>query len=242
MKKDLAAEMLDFAGRITSGSTGMSGQAFADKAGDFFEGIGFFKEIEREAVDQKIREKKLACMAQFLETLKGYTKKAKSPSLDDYLLKLTLFFTDQNQPDEDDLTENAVHLLTIHASKGLEFPHVTIVGFEEKTIPFVREEMAVATPEALAEQARSIAEERRLCYVAMTRAQKTLTLSYAASRRRREGTLITEPSRFLSEIPPELVERSEGAEHVFKTDLSGAPKQDLADLSLQRFKELFKES
>lgn len=240
VKKDLSREMLDFTQTVSDYNGKMVGAVFADQAAAFFEAIGFVKEIEREAVDLKIREKKISNLAMFLDSLKGYAKKAKNPSLGDYLLKLTLFFTDQNEPNEaEDLSENAVHLLTIHASKGLEFPHVTIIGFEENMIPFVREEMAVATPEALVEKEKRVSEERRLCYVAMTRAQKTLTLSYSASRRKREGNLITQPSRFLSEIPPELIERSEGVDHIFKTDLSGDKPKDLADLSLQKMRELF---
>jgi ATP-dependent DNA helicase UvrD/PcrA len=90
-----------------------------------------------------------------------------------------------------------VSLMTLHSAKGLEFDHVFLAGLEEKLFPHSR---------AL-EEARGLEEERRLCYVGMTRARKTLALM-RARRRRVYGRDLLEgaaPSRFLAEIPPELV-------------------------------------
>jgi ATP-dependent DNA helicase Rep len=82
--------------------------------------------------------------------------------------------------------------MTLHASKGLEFPHVFLVGMEENSLPHhtsIEED--------------NIEEERRLAYVGVTRAQQTLTMTYA-SKRKRFGELIhCEPSRFLNELPQE---------------------------------------
>jgi DNA helicase-2/ATP-dependent DNA helicase PcrA len=87
-------------------------------------------------------------------------------------------------------------MMTIHSSKGLEFPHVYIVGLEENLFP---SQMSVNSRSDLE-------EERRLFYVAVTRAEKKLTLSYATSRYR-WGTLTNcEPSRFLDEIEPKYLE------------------------------------
>ena len=98
--------------------------------------------------------------------------------------------------DESDNDGNAITLMTLHGAKGLEFPLVFVCGLEEKLFPTGR---AVDDPDP-----QAIEEERRLCYVGMTRAQEQLSLTYAL-RRYAYGSLIsTEPSRFLSEVPAEL--------------------------------------
>ena len=106
--------------------------------------------------------------------------------------------------DADNYDERAsVTLLTLHTAKGLEFDHVFLTGLEEGTFPHSH---SVNDPEELE-------EERRLCYVGITRAKETLTLTRAVYRRiygteRLQGST---PSRFLREIPPELVETAEGS-------------------------------
>ncbi|WP_144392412.1 DNA helicase Rep [Pleionea sediminis] len=94
---------------------------------------------------------------------------------------------DRNEEDSDN---NEVQLMTLHASKGLEFNHVFLVGMEEELLPH---------RSSIEED--NIEEERRLAYVGITRAQKTLTLSYARQRKRYGETVDTEPSRFLFEMP-----------------------------------------
>ncbi len=97
---------------------------------------------------------------------------------------------------EDEQERDAVALMTLHAAKGLEFPHVFIVGLEEELLPH-RES---SDPERLE-------EERRLFYVGITRARQTLTLTLAKRRRRYGETVLCEPSRFLEELPAELLRR-----------------------------------
>jgi len=91
--------------------------------------------------------------------------------------------------------EEKVVLMTVHASKGLEFPVVFIAGLEEGLFPHSRS----------TDTSEEVEEERRLFYVAITRAKKLLTLTYAKERRLFGSRRITTPSRFLSEIPPHLV-------------------------------------
>jgi superfamily I DNA/RNA helicase len=98
-------------------------------------------------------------------------------------------------------SEEAVTLMTLHSAKGLEFPVVFLVGMEEGLLPHVRNPAA----------ARSFAEERRLCYVGMTRARERLILCHARARRRRGVSAVSVPSRFLAEIPLTLTERTEAA-------------------------------
>jgi DNA helicase II / ATP-dependent DNA helicase PcrA len=101
-----------------------------------------------------------------------------------------------------DLTEDGddkVTLMTIHSAKGLEFPFVFVVGLEENLFP---SQMSMGTRE-------EIEEERRLFYVALTRAQKKAYLTYAQTRFRWGSLLSCEPSRFLNEIGDEYIEYSE---------------------------------
>ncbi|MCO7226317.1 DNA helicase Rep [Pleionea sp. CnH1-48] len=96
---------------------------------------------------------------------------------------------DRNEEEEDG---NEVQLMTLHASKGLEFPHVYLVGVEEEILPH-----------STSIEEDNIEEERRLAYVGITRAQETLTMTYARQRKRYGEMQLTEPSRFLLELPQE---------------------------------------
>ena len=94
--------------------------------------------------------------------------------------------------EEDEREQNKVNLMTLHAAKGLEFPHVFIVGMEEDLLPH---RVSVDNDE--------VAEERRLFYVGITRAMQTLQLSYARRRKRFGEWSDCDPSRFLKELPAE---------------------------------------
>jgi DNA helicase-2/ATP-dependent DNA helicase PcrA len=92
--------------------------------------------------------------------------------------------------------EDSVQLMSLHAAKGLEFPLVFLTGLEEGLFPHQR---------SIAEEGR-LEEERRLCYVGMTRARQKLVLTYAELRRLHGSEHYTSPSRFLGEVPAELIE------------------------------------
>lgn len=112
-----------------------------------------------------------------------------------------------SQLDRRDADADAVRLTTIHASKGLEFPHVFVVGCEEGVLPHLGAREAddsADTPaegagRANADEAR-IEEERRLMYVAVTRAERSLTLSWCRERSRAREQMAQEPSRFIAEM------------------------------------------
>jgi DNA helicase-2/ATP-dependent DNA helicase PcrA len=114
-------------------------------------------------------------------------------TLNDFLLDVALL-TDADKDSDEDLPK--VSLMTIHASKGLEFPHVYIVGLEENLFP---SQMALHSRTELE-------EERRLFYVALTRAERKCTLSYSLSRYMYGRPTTTEPSRFIHEIGEQFLE------------------------------------
>jgi DNA helicase-2/ATP-dependent DNA helicase PcrA len=123
------------------------------------------------------------------------------PGLYPYLNRISLITRDDG---EDEAGTGKVNLMTIHASKGLEFPVVFIAGAEAGIIPHER---SVAENED--EGAASIEEERRLFYVAITRARDKLYISSCLKRRRLQNTTDCQPSPFLAEIPPALIEYHE---------------------------------
>jgi DNA helicase-2/ATP-dependent DNA helicase PcrA len=136
-------------------------------------------------------------MQELLNGMKSFVEQAREnepdevPTMGDFLLDVALL-TDADQDDGDD---NKVSLMTIHAAKGLEFEHVHVVGLEEELFP-----------STMALQSRSeLEEERRLFYVAVTRAKKTCSLSYALTRYKWGQLIQAEPSRFIEEIDPACV-------------------------------------
>jgi len=111
-------------------------------------------------------------------------------SLEDAVSRLVLRDMLERQEEEDD--SDKVQLMTLHASKGLEFPHVFIMGLEEELLPH-----------RTSIEEGNIEEERRLMYVGVTRAQRSLTLTFAAQRKQYGEKIETIPSRFLDELPAE---------------------------------------
>jgi DNA helicase-2/ATP-dependent DNA helicase PcrA len=115
-------------------------------------------------------------------------------TLDMYMQDIALLTDSENKDDGDD---DKVSLMTIHAAKGLEFKHVFVTGLEENLFP-----------SQLSLHSRAdLEEERRLFYVAITRAEKKLTLAYASSRYRWGNLISSDPSRFINEIHPQYLEQ-----------------------------------
>ncbi len=121
-----------------------------------------------------------------------YALRYKEKSLDMFLQEINLI--EQEQSKNQDGTGNYVNLMTLHSSKGLEFDYVFIVGMEEGILPHSRS----FTDE------NGLEEERRLCYVGITRAKEKLYLTFAERRLTREGYSTQIPSRFLGEIPQDI--------------------------------------
>jgi ATP-dependent DNA helicase Rep len=119
----------------------------------------------------------------------------------------------------DDSSGDQVMLMTLHAAKGLEFPHVFIVGMEEGLLPH-----RVSMDED------SIEEERRLAYVGITRARKSLTFSLAKKRKRYGETILCEASRFLAELPAEDLQWEGGDQPIDPAEKQGRADAHLANL------------
>lgn len=137
--------------------------------------------------------------------------------------QLTLMSILENNEDKKD--NNSVQLMTFHAAKGLEFPNVYLVGFEEDTLPHHQ-----------CQDDEGIQEERRLAYVGITRAEKQLTISYAKTRQKYGDAMQCEVSRFLQEIPEPLLK---GAEHL--KPLSKEEKKTQGDNALAGLKAMLKQ-
>lgn len=115
-------------------------------------------------------------------------------TLSDFMIDVALLTDADNDKEED---KNKISLMTIHSSKGLEFPHVFLVGLEENLFP----------SQMVLNSRSELEEERRLFYVAITRAEKTCTISYAVSRFVWGSLQSSEPSRFLTEINSDYVQQ-----------------------------------
>ena len=140
------------------------------------------------AKDEADANRRMENVNELISWLGRMAKSNPDATLTELVARLTLIDTlDRNEEDE---RGNCVHLMTLHAAKGLEFPHVYLVGMEEALLPHrtsIEEE--------------NIEEERRLAYVGITRAQKTLTMSFTTKRKRFGEVVECEPSRFISELP-----------------------------------------
>ena len=124
------------------------------------------------------------------EYIHATLEEGQAPTLGVYLSEIALM-TDQDKEGEEG---DSITLMTVHSAKGLEFPHVFIVGMEEDLFPSMMSNVG-----------KELEEERRLFYVALTRAEKTCHIGYARERFRNGRTEFSRPSRFVRELPKELV-------------------------------------
>ncbi len=130
---------------------------------------------------------------EFVSNMKDYEERAEEPTLAGFLEEVALIADIDSLEDSD----NRVVLMTLHSAKGLEFPFVYLAGMEDGLFPSY---MAISSDDKT-----DLEEERRLCYVGVTRAMEHLTVSYAKQRTLRGETRYNMVSRFLKEIPAELV-------------------------------------
>ena len=171
------------AGSHIAGASGLLKDLYADKTP---EGVSRYENIQE----------LLNGMKEFVDGFNTEgTDEVPDFKLEHFIQDIALL-TDTDKKDADEEDHNKVSLMTIHSAKGLEFPYVYIVGMEENLFP---SQMSISSREDLE-------EERRLFYVALTRAEKSATLTFATSRYKWGNPVFCEPSRFIEELDKSFVE------------------------------------
>ena len=160
----------------------------------FLDETGYLDDLRRSEKDKEAGESRVRNLLDLVATLDNYA--TENPTLAERLEKFLEDMTlDSDRAEEKESAGDAVTLITMHSCKGLEFPHVYVVGLEDGLLPHTRSKVE-----------GTMDEERRLFYVAVTRAMETLTISHCASRKKYGQSMPCHPSPFLKELPPDLVE------------------------------------
>ncbi len=195
------AKLNEFAELILEFRSRLSKIPLADLYDNILTKTGYLEELQEEGTDEA--ENRIENLDELRNKIIVYEETAAkehekdpdkpAPGLTGFLAEVSLV------ADVDDLeeSENRVVLMTLHSAKGLEFPYVYITGMEDGLFPSYRAIMGDDPDE--------VEEERRLCYVGITRAMKKLTLTWSRTRTVQGRSQINDVSRFLKEIPPELV-------------------------------------
>ena len=163
--------------------------------------IGYHAEIEKQYEQATQHELRKTMLGELVTAVRQYESRTTHPTLHGFLQETSLGGR-EDEPDKDDkLQAEGVKLMTLHSAKGLEFPRVYLVGMEEGLLPHKR---------STSERAGDVDEERRLCYVGVTRAREFLTISRAQTRMKWGKPRVCQPSRFLFEmqglpVPPQVL-------------------------------------
>ena len=163
----------------------------SDLLGKLLDRSGYLYDLREQRTEEA--ESRLSNLMELVSAARDYEVREPEASLAGFVDRLSLL---SETDEESGSTQARIWLMTLHAAKGLEFPSVFMVGMEEGLFPHMRSQ----------NDDDELEEERRLCYVGMTRAQSRLVLTSAARRRVFGEYQASEPSRFLAEIPAELVE------------------------------------
>jgi ATP-dependent DNA helicase UvrD/PcrA len=190
------AALKSFRDIVASLATDAASSSVATTIGLALDRSGYLKDLRDERSEDA--EARIENLMELVSAAREYEMRDPEASLGGFVDRLSLL----SEADEaEGSAEARVWLMSMHAAKGLEFPVVIVAGMEEGLFPHSR----------AIEDEEDIEEERRLCYVCLTRARQRLILTGAARRRIFGDYQTTEPSRFLDEIPAELVERIEQA-------------------------------
>lgn len=167
-------------------------EAVSIAIGKMLDQTGYLQDLRDERSEEA--EGRVENLAELVSAAREYESREVEPSLGGFVDRLSLL----SDVDEEQGTRDArVWLMTLHSAKGLEFPVVIMAGLEEGLFPHSRS----------SDDLEELEEERRLCYVGMTRARARLVLTGAARRRIFGEYQSSEPSRFIEEVPAELIDR-----------------------------------
>lgn len=155
---------------------------------EILDSTGYKKELVLQKTQEA--EDRIENLNEFFNVAWEHQQEAEDPSITNFLEKLSLSGEQERESEDEKVEKDAVTLMTIHASKGLEFPVVFGVGMEENMLPYYK---AIAEDE-------NVEEERRLCYVLSTRAKERLVFLRAKERRVFNDIQMNEPSRFIKEM------------------------------------------
>lgn len=164
---------------------------------DLMQELQLAEDIYRQEKDPETARRRVENQQQIISTLDSYLKRTEQPNLAGFIDSISLLDSEGPNPldKENKLAGDRITLMSLHSSKGLEFPVVFLVGMEEGLLPHKKS----------INETFDIGEERRLCYVGITRAQQRLVLTGARQRRKHGKLEQREPSRFLTELPAELL-------------------------------------
>ncbi|HZK17693.1 MAG TPA: DNA helicase PcrA [Clostridia bacterium] len=194
VNRGTAKKLIDFAGLFKKWRRAEDDLSITELVTEVLDGSGYRYDLEQEnTVEARTR---LENIAEFLSVANEYDKSVgmqdEASSLADFLAGIALI-TDLDNYDGE---VNQVSMMTLHSAKGLEYPVVFLTGMEEGIFPHVRS----------LDEEDELEEERRLCYVGITRAEEKLHLTYCEARRLYGDVKMNYPSRFFDEIPEELLE------------------------------------
>src|SRR5690606_25058886 len=188
----------------------------ADLVRALLDAIEYRAELERVYTGPGEAESRWLAIEELVNAAALYEQRTDAPSLLGFLEEAAL--ADRDDKDQESGRErHAVTLMTLHSAKGLEFPHVYMVGVEEGILPHQRSVL----------EGRGVEEERRLCYVGVTRAQETLTLTFTKARMKWGKPRPSIPSRFLMEMRGETERARRAAEAamaLFGSAVQGRPR------------------
>ncbi len=216
-----AGKIIPFTTLIERMRSAVGSLSLTELAKQLLEETGYVKELEAEGTEEA--QSRIENIDEFISKITAYEETAEAPDLSGFLEEVALV------ADIDTLEENSnyVVLMTLHSAKGLEFPYVYMAGMEDGLFPSYMS-IASDTPE------EDLEEERRLCYVGITRAKRELMLTAARQRMVRGETRYNMVSRFIQEIPEQYLAQT-GAKNPL-TAAKERPRQDAWQQSKASFR------
>lgn len=160
--------------------------------GELLREIGYYDDLRKSCKKEGEADARENNVRELLQSLTDYCQKNQREGVQGFLDRIIL----QREKEEEEEVSDGVTLITLHAAKGLEFAHVYLVGLEDGLLPHER-----------SKQEGTVDEERRLCYVGITRAKKTLTITHCRTRKKFGTVISCKPSPFLLEMAGEGVEQ-----------------------------------